>query len=147
MLKGTFMPKIFIHNFKVEIDAIDENNHVNNVEYVHWMQNIAILHSTAQGWSQKEYLKKKGGWVAKSHYVQYRSPAFMNDEIIAYTWVSSMSKLSCLRKYKFARKGDSKTLAEAETEWVFINIKTGRPTRIFESVKNSFQIVPVDQEP
>ncbi len=58
-----------------------------------------------------------------------------------------MPKLSCLRKYKFIRKTDSKVLAETVTEWIFVNIKTGRPTRISESVKDSFQVVPIDQEP
>ncbi len=141
------MPHIFIHNIKVGTQAIDENNHVNNVVYVQWMQNVAILHSTEQGWSQEKYFETKAGWVAKSHYVQYKSPAFLNDEILIYTWISSMSQLSSLRKYKFIRKADSKVLAEAETDWVFVNIKTGRPMKIFEPVKNSFQIIPVDQEP
>lgn len=141
------MPRIFIHNIKVEINSIDENNHVNNVVYVQWMQDVAILHSTEQGWSQDKYFETKAGWVAKSHYVQYRSPAFLNDEILIYTWVSSMSQLSSVRKYKFIRKSDSKIVAEAVTDWVFVDIKTGRPITITESVKNSFQVVPVDQEP
>ncbi len=141
------MPKVFSHNLIVGADAIDDNNHVNNVVYVHWMQEAAILHSTALGWSSKQYLEANAGWVAKSHFIQYRSPAFINDKVIAYTWVSTMGKITSSRKYKFIRSTDSTVLAEAETEWVFINIKTGRPTIISESVKNSFQIVPVDQEP
>jgi acyl-CoA thioester hydrolase len=145
--KGSFMPEIFMHNIKVDIKAIDEIDHVNNVVYVQWMQDIAILHSIAQGLSQEAYLTAGAGWVAKSHFIQYRSPAFLNDEIIVYTWVSKMSALSSLRKYKFIRKTDSKVIVEAETDWVFVNIKTGRPLRISEAVKKSFQIVPADQEP
>ncbi|MCP3953943.1 MAG: acyl-CoA thioesterase [Desulfobacterales bacterium] len=141
------MVKIFTHNIKVGKKAIDENNHVNNVVYVKWMQDVAILHSTEQGWSQKEYFEIKAGWVVKSHFVQYKSPAFMNDEIIVHTWVSTMSSMSSLRKYKFIRKADSKILAEAETDWVFVNIKTGRPTKILGPVKKSFQIVHINQEP
>ncbi len=141
------MPKIFTHNFTVEKNAIDENKHVNNVVYVQWMQDIAILHSTAQGWSQDAYLKSETGWVARSHYIQYKSPAFLNDEIIAHTWVTNMTKIISLRKYKFIRKTDSKILAEAETEFVFVKIKTGRPCRISEPVLDAFHVVPVDEEP
>jgi len=141
------MSKIFINNIKVDIEAIDENNHVNNVVYVQWMQDVAILHSAAQGWSQEQYLNAGTGWVAKSHFIQYRSPAFLNDDIIVYTWVSTMSALNSVRKYKFIRKTDSKVIVEAETDWVFVNIKTGRPIRISEPVKKSFQIVSIDQEP
>ena len=146
--KGSFMPEMFMHNIKVDIKAIDEIDHVNNVVYVQWMQDIAILHSIAQGCSQESVLNRwRCGWVAKSHFIQYRSPAFLNDEIIVYTWVSKMSTLSSLRKYKFIRKTDSKVIVEAETDCIFVNIKTGRPLRISEAVKKSFQIVPADQEP
>jgi acyl-CoA thioester hydrolase len=141
------MPEIFIHNFTVKAESIDDNNHVNNVVYVQWMQDIAVLHSTAQGWSLEECFKTGVAWVAKSHYVEYKNPAFLNDEIVAYTWVSEMNNIISLRKYKFIRKVDSKIIAEAETEWVFVKIKSGRPTRIPDSVKNSFQIVPKDLEP
>ena len=48
---------------------------------------------------------------------------------------------------KFIRKTDSIVIAETETEWVFVNITTGRPTKIPESVKNSFQVVPANEEP
>lgn len=141
------MPKIFLHKFKVEKDAIDDNNHVNNVVYVKWMQDIAKLHSTALGWSLKEYHKYGIGWVAKSHYIEYKSPAFLNDNINAYTWVAEMSNIISLRKYKFIRQNDSKIIAEAKTEWVFVKIKSGHPTRIIEPVKNSFLVVPLDEEP
>ncbi len=54
------------------------------------MEDIAILHSPAQGSNQPAYLKSRAVWVARSHYIQYQSPAFLNDEIIAYTWVSTI---------------------------------------------------------
>ena len=41
------MPEIHIKRFRVENDAIDVHQHVNNQEYLRWMQEIAIEHSTA----------------------------------------------------------------------------------------------------
>ena len=39
----------FSHTFPVTADMIDRQNHVNNVVYVQWMQDVAIAHSRACG--------------------------------------------------------------------------------------------------
>ena len=44
------MPRILIHHLDVPEDVIDTNRHVNNLAYVRWMQEVAIMHSTARGW-------------------------------------------------------------------------------------------------
>jgi acyl-CoA thioester hydrolase len=52
-----------------------------------------------------------------------------------------------LRKYKFVRANDEAVIARAETDWVFINAKTGRPQSIPEEVRNTLPIVPEEMEP
>ena len=37
------------HEFTVPESAVDQNGHVNNVVYVQWMQDVAVLHSDAVG--------------------------------------------------------------------------------------------------
>ena len=37
------------YSFEVEPASIDENGHVNNVEYVRWMQEAATAHATGMG--------------------------------------------------------------------------------------------------
>ena len=40
---------IFSYELSIPEDAVDENGHVNNVNYVQWMQDIAVQHSEACG--------------------------------------------------------------------------------------------------
>jgi acyl-CoA thioester hydrolase len=141
------VPKIFELHFVVTDEAIDENGHVNNIEYVRWMQTIAVQHSTAQGFGSKEYRELGSTWVVQSHRIEYVNPAFKGDDITALTWVSTIGKVQSLRKYKFIRTSDSKILARAETNWVYVNAKAGRPCAIHESVANAFEIVPENEEP
>ena len=77
------MPKIFHHTFIVPEDAIDGNGHVNNVVYVQWMQDVAILHSNHQGGTIEKYLSLGSSWIVRSHQIEYLSPAFSGDEIEA----------------------------------------------------------------
>jgi acyl-CoA thioester hydrolase len=141
------MLKIFHHQFTVPEEVVDENGHVNNVVYVQWMQDVAALHSDIQGSNRSLYRKLGTTWVARSHWIEYRSPAFAGDPIDILSWVSDFKRSSSLRKYKFVRTSDQKILALAETRWVYVSTKTGRPCTIHDEVMNSFAIVPVDEEP
>ncbi len=141
------MPKIFRYHFTVPQDAIDGNGHVNNVVYVQWMQDVAILHSSHQGGTIEKYQELGSSWIVRSHHIEYFSPSFAGDEIEALTWVSDMRRASSLRKYQFRRASDQTLLAKAETRWVYIDIEKNRPVPIHEDIQNAFELVPVDEEP
>jgi acyl-CoA thioester hydrolase len=141
------MAKIFHHKFIVPEDAIDGNGHVNNVAYVQWMQDIAILHSSHQGGTAEKYSELGSSWVVRTHQIEYLSPAFAGEEIEALTWVSNMRRVSSIRKYQFRRASDQTVLAKAETRWVYVDIETGRPISIHVEITDAFELVPADQEP
>lgn len=114
---------------RVEASAIDANGHVNNVQYLHWMQEAAIAHADDTGCSA--ITKAMGAsWVVRSHYVEYLRPAFVGDEIEIRTWVTSMRKVSSVRKYQIFRKNDETLLADGETLWVFVEAASGKPRPI-----------------
>ncbi len=140
------MPRVFIKKLTVSNAAIDMNNHVNNLVYLGWMQDIAIQHSEAQGWPIDRYLKISGSWVVRSHYIKYSHPGLLGDVISVLTWVSGASQRSSTRKYLFWRKRDRKIIAEAETHWVFVDLKTGRPCLIPQEVRSAFEIVSEEAE-
>ncbi len=120
---------IFTYTFFVPAGAIDENRHVNNVQYVQWMQDVAVMHYGALG--GVELAQSLGAtWVVRSHQVEYFSPAFEGDEVEARTWVENLRRVRSLRRYEFVRKSDGKLLVKGETDWVFVNAQTGRPLAI-----------------
>ena len=140
------MQPIFRHQFTVGPEAIDENGHVNNVVYVQWMQDVAVLHSNATGCT--DMTRAIGAiWVARSHQIEYLSPAFAGDEIEAQTWVANSRKVRSLRRYEFVRVTDQTTLARGETDWVFMDAATGKPLSIPASVSGAFELLPDDQQP
>ena len=83
-----------------------------------------------------------GSWVVRTHRIEYLIPAFAGDEIEASTWVADLRRVRSLRRYRFTRISDSKLLAEGETDWVFIDAKTGRPRAIPSEVAQSFTVMP-----
>ena len=141
------MPAIYEHRLTVTEDALDEQGHVNNVEYVRWMQDAALGHSAAQGWTAERYRQLGGGWVARSHWIEYLQAAFAGDEVVVYTWVADFRKIRSLRKYKILRPRDGTVLAVAETDWAFIDYEQRAPRRVPPEVAAAFSVVPPDQEP
>ena len=130
--------QIFRHEFTVGKDALDGIGHVNNVVYVQWMQNVAELHSNAAGCTAAT--KSAGAiWVVRSHKIEYLRPAFAGDHVAALTWVENFRRVTSLRKYKFVRTSDDTVLAKGETDWVFVDARSGRPRIIPQDVISAFE--------
>jgi acyl-CoA thioester hydrolase len=127
----------YTKTFIIPASSIDENGHVNNVAYVQWMQDIAVEHYTAIG-GVAPTQQAGGTWVARSHLIEYLLPAFVNEEIEIRTWIESVRRVRSIRKYEFVRKSDGKTLVQGETDWVFVDVKSGRPLAIPEEVLTVF---------
>jgi acyl-CoA thioester hydrolase len=116
--------------------AIDENGHVNNVTYVQWMQDIAVEHYASIGGIAAQ--GPDSTWVIRKHSIEYFLPAFEGEEIEVRTWVENLRKVRSMRMYEFVRKSDGKVLVKGETDWVFMDVKTGMPKPIPQEVEKIF---------
>jgi acyl-CoA thioester hydrolase len=131
---------VFREDIIVPAGAIDANGHVNNVVFVQWMQDVATRHFKSTGCA--ELMRAMGAtWVVRSHTIEYLASAFADDRLNVSTWVVNFSRVRSLRHYRFARASDGKVLVRGETDWVFVNTKTGRPCSIPEVIQKSFVLV------
>ena len=131
--------RVYTRSFTIPGSAIDTNGHVNNVWYVQWMQDIAVEHYESIGGVNPMQLLG-ATWVVREHKIEYLLPAFANEEIKIRTWVENVRRVRSLRKYEFVRRSDSKILVRGETDWVFVDVKTGAPRAIPEAVSKVFAI-------
>lgn len=135
------MPEIFQLAHLTTESELDGQGHVNNTCYLKWMQNAAVRHSDAQGWTTKRYVEHGWSWVVRSHFIEYRRPVFGHEDIVIVTWVADMKKHSSLRKYQIKRGSDGKLVARAETNWAFVERERGTLLAIPEEVASAFQVV------
>ena len=76
--------KVYLkHSFKVEKNDIDTLNHVNNIAYLKWVQDISEMHWNTL--ASKE-IKESCIWVVLRHEIDYLNQAYDNDLISCYTW-------------------------------------------------------------
>ena len=139
--------RIYIHRFSFPPQAEDENRHVNNIEYVRMMQEAAIAHTRVNGWTPEELHARGWTWVARSHYIEYLQPCQADEAIEIHTWVADFRKVRSRRKYRFVRAAGGAVLARAETEWAFLDFRTGRPVAIPPEVFQAYTVVPDETPP
>lgn len=128
------MPLSAVYSKTITIpqSAIDENGHVNNVMYVQWMQDIAVEHYSSLGGVEAQ--GSDATWVVREHRIEYLLPAFSGEEVEIRTWVENVRRVRSLRRYEFVRKSDRKMLVKGETDWVFVDVKTGTPRGVPDQV-------------
>jgi len=136
------MPEpIFIYSFTIPENVIDENGHVNNVAFVQWMQDAAIRHG--QQWlADYNGYNPNTTFVAREHRIEYLLPTFLGEEIEVRTWLNEARRVRLHRRYEFMRKSDGKVVAKGETDWVYVDVKTGRPMAIPANILELFPVLP-----
>ena len=137
------MPAILEWTHVVTEADLDVLGHANNISYLKWMQSAALAHSAAQGWPAEKYAELGSGWVVRTHFIEYLSPARMGDQVVVRTWVADMKKVTSLRRFRILTRpeGEEVLLVRAETNWAFIDYQTNAPRRIPQEVWSAFQIV------
>lgn len=130
----------YLLRLTVEEEALDDMNHVNNLVFLQWCLKAAGAHSTSVGWSWNHYRELGFGFIVRSHKIKYKIPALLGDEVVVKTWVAGMERFSSKRRYHVIRQRDGRRLAEAETNWVFVNLDSGELAEIPEQVCTAFGI-------
>jgi acyl-CoA thioester hydrolase len=126
--------KVYINNIQVRESEIDELNHVNNVVYLQWVNDVSALHWDSLS---NDEINLKYIWVAVRHEIDYLKPAFLNEKIIIKTWIATLEGVKSVRKVEIY-KGEE-LLAKSKTTWVLLDAKTQKITRIPKEIEEIFK--------
>ena len=139
-MKANAMPStaadIYRQHIVVAEADLDEMRHVNNVRYLQWLQDGAILH-----WQQlaDEALRTQYAWVARHHSLDYLAAAWLGDELLLETWVDECRGALSTRHYRLSRLSDKQTVVQAHTQWCLLNRSSLKPVRIPAAVAALFR--------
>jgi len=138
------LPAIFRHPVVVGAESIDALNHVNNREFLRWMEEAAVRHSDARGWTTERYLASGASWVASQHRIDYLRPAFLGETLSVWTWIAEIAPRTSRRRYLVTRDSDGKAVALGQTVWAYIDLASGRGVPVPAAVAASFEEVGDD---
>ncbi len=123
--------KAFTKTIQVQEDDLDNLNHVNNVRYLQWIQDIAKEH-----WKEKapKSIFDTSIWVVKSHFIEYKKEAFLNDFIEIKTFIEETKGAISIRIVEMKNKTTNDLILKSKTEWVLLDAVTNRPIRVSDDI-------------
>lgn len=131
----------FSYTVRVQPDEIDELAHVNNTVYLRYAEDVARAHSDALGLTLTEYKSLGVVPVVRRHTINYYRSAVLGDSIRVTTHVEAFKGARAGRTTRLELTNGER-LAEVETEWVWIKVDSGRPTRVPQKILEVFGLAP-----
>ena len=116
-------------------DDLDNLEHVNNVRYVQWIQDISKAHWQAMA---PKDIQEEVVWVVMTHHIEYKAAAILNDEILITTYIKNSKGAKCTRVVEIRNNRTKTLLVCSSTEWCLLNKANFRPMRISERIENIF---------
>lgn len=124
------MTPTYIEKYTVQASDIDENQHMNNIKYVEWVQEISKRHwlnlVTPYGYD-KEYF-----WVVINHNIDYKAAAHEGEEIEIKTYVEKLEGVYSYRRVIITNLTLGKKCMSALTKWCLLSAESKRICRIPE---------------
>lgn len=120
---------LFHHPIAVKPSDIDFMGHVNNANYLTWVQEAVLAHWNAIA-SQRAVASVL--WVALKHEITYRKPAFLEDQVVADVLLEKVAGARAF--YRTVIKRGEDVLAEIQSSWCCIDAGTRRPARIEDAI-------------
>lgn len=132
-------PFVFELPLQVQEEDLDGLNHVNNVVYLRWVQDVATAHWRA---AATEEALAEYAWVALRHEIDYLRPALLGDALVARTHVGEANGARFERFVEIVRVADDRVLARTRSIWAAIDAKTGKPRRVDPALRHCFFTPP-----
>jgi len=132
------MPMIHTSEFAIRFYECDAYGHVNNSNYVRYMQEAAFAASAAAGFPDEEYQRMGVLWLIRDTEIEYLSPLRYGDTAQVTTWVDDFRRVRSRRNYEVRRKGEDQVMARGTTDWVLLDRESLHPVSVPDQMKQAF---------
>ena len=141
--------RVFSRTFRVRHYECDAYGHLNNANYVRFMQETAFDASADAGYDMRRYVEMNHYWLIRGTDIEYLRPLQYNDSVRVKTWVADFRRATSRRAYEFTHAETGEVVARGYTDWVFLNRETQQPARVPDEIVKAFfpDGLAADQKP
>ena len=131
------MHKNFFHKLKVYYEDTDAGGIVYYANYLKFLERARTESLVSLGFNNKKIKEDFGSLIiVKSCNVEYKNPAYLEDELNIRSFVKSITKTSFFMN-QFISRGED-IIVEAKIHLVFVN-NEGKPMRIPKTLFQDFK--------
>lgn len=113
-------------------EHLDEFNHVNNIRYLEWVQEISKKHWNILTRNKKYEFQI---WIVRSHNIVYKKRAKLGNELLLETYVKECKNYTSERIVNVLQKKNLEVIAQCKTTWCYVNKISYNLERIPKEVK------------
>jgi acyl-CoA thioester hydrolase len=117
-------PGVFTARQSVTWREIDGAQHVNNSNYLAFVEDCAMQVMAAHGWPPARMWSNRIALVARRHQIEYLQPAVLDDELELATWASGMTDDSFVRHTTIKRVSDGALSAQIRSVYGWLDLAT-----------------------
>lgn len=132
------MPMEHERTFRVRHYECDAYGHVNHANYLRYMQEAALDASAAAGFGMARYNELGTLWFIRETEISYKRPLEYGSSVVVKTWVQDFRRVQSRRAYEFRHAETGDIIAQAHSDWVYLDAQTIRPTPITDDLKWAF---------
>jgi acyl-CoA thioester hydrolase len=132
------MPLTHLRTFRVRHHECDAYGTVHPAVYMRYAQETAFDASAAAGYDMDRYEALDRLWLARESEIHYLHPLRYGDSVQVKTWVVDFRRVRSIRAYEFRHVASGELVARAFTDWVHLELSTGRPAHISPEMRAAF---------
>lgn len=126
---------------RVEWSDLDPAWHVNNANYLAYVEDCAAAAGVALGWPTERLRAEGIRLERRCQQLVYAWPAYLGDELRLTTWHSDLDGTLGVRHCTIVRAEDGALLARARTDWACTDATTGQPAPMPLSLRRATDAV------
>jgi len=131
------MHENFFHKIKIYYEDTDSGDVVYYANYLKFLERARTEALFSIGFSNKKIKEQYSSLIiVKSCNIEYKKPAYLEDELTIRSFVKSISKTSFFMNQIITRSDDE--IVDAKIHLVFVN-KKGKPVKIPEEIYSKFK--------
>ena len=123
-------PRVFATRRRVEWRDCDPAQHVNNSVYLNYTEECGLELAAAGGWPAARFSETNTGIFARSHRIEYKQQAVMDDKLEITTWAYGRRRASISRHYFIHRVSDGALMAQVLSQYVWVDTRSGKPITV-----------------
>jgi acyl-CoA thioester hydrolase len=119
------MPLTHTSTLRVRYYECDPYGHVNNTNYLRYLEEAAFDASAAAGFDIARYQAMNRMWLVRETDIEYLRPLRYGDTVAIKTWIADFRRVQSRRMYELTNVATGELAARAHTDWVFVDTTTG----------------------
>src|SRR5947208_3480605 len=119
---------------------VDAWGYVPTAVVMRYLEQTSVEAASSGGYGGDFHRQQGTAWIVRRITLLMHEPISQECDLIASTWLSTVSKVRAFREYKICEAATGRIFYMALTEWVYMNRETYTPMPVPQSLIDDYDV-------